>query len=353
MEERVTPEWIVRDNACVYVTLSRPTDRDQPTARMKFDRIPATHRRRDLRGDLQRHDDRRRCAGRALRGLHRRRVRDHRGAGYALHCLYTFSEQLSVRGFARYTAAMLLTLPFSLGGMYLLRDVAHAPMWLASPFLTALMFVWNYVATHWAVVTHAFTRKKAPGRVRARDFTASIATPRPGLWARGRVRFGMRLAAGTDYRRHRPGRRLSGELLLEQGYEVFGLVRRSSHLGIVDAPVALARIVDRVKLVDGNMADLPSLLRIVERISRTRSTTSRRSRSSRPPGTSRPHRPGHRPRRGQHAGGAAHRAARRRASIRRRRRRCSGWSRQPTQNETTPFHPRSPYAVGQALRAIG
>ncbi|HZZ88743.1 MAG TPA: class I SAM-dependent methyltransferase [Caulobacteraceae bacterium] len=25
VEERVTPEWIVRDNACVYVTLSRPT----------------------------------------------------------------------------------------------------------------------------------------------------------------------------------------------------------------------------------------------------------------------------------------------------------------------------------------
>ena len=26
IEERVTPEWIVRDNACVYVTLSRPAD---------------------------------------------------------------------------------------------------------------------------------------------------------------------------------------------------------------------------------------------------------------------------------------------------------------------------------------
>jgi SAM-dependent methyltransferase len=25
VEERVTPEWIVRDNACVYVTLSRPS----------------------------------------------------------------------------------------------------------------------------------------------------------------------------------------------------------------------------------------------------------------------------------------------------------------------------------------
>ena len=82
-------------------------------------------------------------------------------AGYALHCLWTFSEKLSVRGFARYTAAMLLTLPFSLGGMYLLRDVAHWPMWFASPFLTGVMFCWNFVAAHWAVVTQTIGRKKA------------------------------------------------------------------------------------------------------------------------------------------------------------------------------------------------
>ena len=81
--------------------------------------------------------------------------------GYALHCLYTFSEKLSLRAFVRYTAAMLLTLPVSLGGMYLLRDLAHAPMWFASPFLTALMFCWNFVATHWAVVTQVIGRKKS------------------------------------------------------------------------------------------------------------------------------------------------------------------------------------------------
>jgi putative flippase GtrA len=81
--------------------------------------------------------------------------------GYALHCLYTFSEKLSLRAFARYTAAMLLTLPVSLGGMYLLRDLAHAPMWLAAPLLTAVMFCWNFVATHWAVVTQVIGRKKS------------------------------------------------------------------------------------------------------------------------------------------------------------------------------------------------
>lgn len=84
--------------------------------------------------------------------------------GYALHCLYTFSEKLSISGLVRYSAAMTLALPVSIGGMFLLRDLAHAPMWIASPTLTGLMFCWNYVATHWAVVTRALGRNKAASR---------------------------------------------------------------------------------------------------------------------------------------------------------------------------------------------
>jgi putative flippase GtrA len=80
--------------------------------------------------------------------------------GYALHCLYTFSEKLSLSGLARYTGAMLLTLPLSLGGMYLFRGLAHLPMWIASPLLTLSLFVWNFVATRWAVVTRVLIRKK-------------------------------------------------------------------------------------------------------------------------------------------------------------------------------------------------
>jgi putative flippase GtrA len=80
--------------------------------------------------------------------------------GYALHCLYTFSEKLSVRGLARYTGAMLLTLPLSLAGIWLFRGLAHLPMWIASPLLTLSLFVWNFVATRWAVVTRALTGKK-------------------------------------------------------------------------------------------------------------------------------------------------------------------------------------------------
>jgi len=83
------------------------------------------------------------------------------GVGYVLHCTFTFSERLTVRGLARYTGAMALSLPLSVGGMYLLRDVFHLPMIIASPTLTISLFLWNYVATHWAVVSGKVLRKKS------------------------------------------------------------------------------------------------------------------------------------------------------------------------------------------------
>jgi|SRR6185437_1884625 len=80
--------------------------------------------------------------------------------GYTLHCRFTFSEPMSWPGLARYTAAMLLNLPLSLVGIWLLHAIARLPMWLASPLLTAFLFAWNYVATHWAVVTRVLGGKK-------------------------------------------------------------------------------------------------------------------------------------------------------------------------------------------------
>ncbi len=80
--------------------------------------------------------------------------------GYGAHCLYTFSEAMSWRGLARYTAAMALALPLSLGAIFALHDVGRVPMWFASPAVTALTFGWNYVATHWAVVTRVLAGKK-------------------------------------------------------------------------------------------------------------------------------------------------------------------------------------------------
>ncbi|MEA2855699.1 MAG: GDPmannose 4,6-dehydratase [Methylobacteriaceae bacterium] len=53
------------------------------------------------------------------------------------------------------------------------------------------------------------------------------------------------------------------EFLLSKGYEVTGIIRRSSHKGLEDHRLQWLGIADKVKLVYGDLADLSSLLRIV------------------------------------------------------------------------------------------
>lgn len=55
-------------------------------------------------------------------------------------------------------------------------------------------------------------------------------------------------------------------LLMEKGYEVYGLVRRSSHLGVMDHRLRWLGIADHVRIVDGNLADLSVLTRAVAKI---------------------------------------------------------------------------------------
>lgn len=56
------------------------------------------------------------------------------------------------------------------------------------------------------------------------------------------------------------------ELLLSKGYEVFGLVRRSSHRGIDDHRLRWLGIEGHVKLIDGDLADLSSLFRVFSEV---------------------------------------------------------------------------------------
>ncbi|MGY2049413.1 GDP-mannose 4,6-dehydratase [Methylobacterium sp. JK268] len=53
------------------------------------------------------------------------------------------------------------------------------------------------------------------------------------------------------------------QLLLGKDYEVFGIVRRSSHAGIFDHRLKWLGIAEDVTLIDGNLIDLSSLIRIV------------------------------------------------------------------------------------------
>lgn len=52
------------------------------------------------------------------------------------------------------------------------------------------------------------------------------------------------------------------QFLLQKGYEVFGVVRRSSHLGVADHRLRWLGIANDVRLLDGNMSDLSSLIRL-------------------------------------------------------------------------------------------
>ena len=56
------------------------------------------------------------------------------------------------------------------------------------------------------------------------------------------------------------------QFLLSKGYRVFGVIRRSSHRGVEDHRLRWLGIADKVTLLDGDLADLSSLVRIVKEV---------------------------------------------------------------------------------------
>ncbi len=56
------------------------------------------------------------------------------------------------------------------------------------------------------------------------------------------------------------------QLLLSEGYEVHGVIRRSSHRGVEDHRLRWLGVAERVQLHDGDIADISSLQRIVREV---------------------------------------------------------------------------------------
>jgi GDPmannose 4,6-dehydratase len=54
------------------------------------------------------------------------------------------------------------------------------------------------------------------------------------------------------------------KLLLDKGYEVFGLLRRSSSSDVLDERLRWLGILGRVQMMDGNLIDLSSLIRVLQ-----------------------------------------------------------------------------------------
>jgi GDPmannose 4,6-dehydratase len=138
-------------------------------------------------------------------------------------------------------------------------------------------------------------------------------------------------------------------LLLEKGYEVHGLVRRSSSADVIDAKLRWLKIQNDVKFIDGNLLDLSSLIRAMrdvkpDEVYNLGAQSFVRSSWNQPLLT------------GQVTGlGATNvlEAVRLDAPQARFYQASSsemyGLIQEPVQSETTPFYPRSPYAVAKVF----
>ena len=137
------------------------------------------------------------------------------------------------------------------------------------------------------------------------------------------------------------------QLLLGKGYEVHGVIRRSSHRGVEDHRLRWLGIADKVTLHDGDLSDLSSLLRVVrevqpEEIYNLAAQSYVASSWRQPVLTANV----------TGVGVANMLEAMRIAAPGARFYQASssemyGLIQQPKQNEKTPFYPRSPYAVAK------
>lgn len=81
--------------------------------------------------------------------------------GYLLHSGFTFGAHLSLMGLVRFASGVAAGFPLSLLSMVLLVSGLGLPVVIAAPVATLILFVWNYVAAHWAIL----------GRLRFRDLS--------------------------------------------------------------------------------------------------------------------------------------------------------------------------------------
>ena len=72
--------------------------------------------------------------------------------GYFLHAAFTFSEKMSWRSFAKFTSGVAAGYPISLLSFAILCSALGLSVAVAAPIATVILFVWNYVLAHWAIL---------------------------------------------------------------------------------------------------------------------------------------------------------------------------------------------------------
>lgn len=137
------------------------------------------------------------------------------------------------------------------------------------------------------------------------------------------------------------------QFLLDKGYEVFGLLRRSASADVIDERLRWLGISGRVKMVDGNLVDISSLFRVMQDVQPDEvynlgAQSFVKSSWNQPLLT------------GQVTAMGANNVLEtvRLMAPKARFYQASssemfGLIQEPVQNETTPFYPRSPYAVSK------
>lgn len=71
--------------------------------------------------------------------------------GYTLLSAFVFPAERSWRGFLRYAGAMAANFPLATGLTWLFASPIGLPMAIAAPAATALMVLFNFAASRWAI----------------------------------------------------------------------------------------------------------------------------------------------------------------------------------------------------------
>jgi putative flippase GtrA len=71
---------------------------------------------------------------------------------YALHSRFTFAEPFRLKSFLRFAGGVASAYPVAVAMMILLCSGLRLNVAIATPITTVALFVWNFVAAHWAIL---------------------------------------------------------------------------------------------------------------------------------------------------------------------------------------------------------
>jgi len=74
---------------------------------------------------------------------------------FGLQSRFTFAAAGAWPGFLRYAAVMIVNTPLAWLLLWALHGEAGLPMLYASPLMTGILFVWNYLASGWAILARS------------------------------------------------------------------------------------------------------------------------------------------------------------------------------------------------------